>query len=407
MDNEAIRAQFPSLSRLENGRPTVFFDNAAGTQVPQRCIDRIVDYLATSNANSHGAFATSVRTDALVSETRAAVADLLGASDPAEVAFGANMTTLTQAFARAFGRDLREGDEIVTTRLEHEANVSPWLGLGEEHGVCVRFADINEDATIDLDSLAEQINGRTKLVAVGYASNAFGTINPVRRVAELAHSVGALCFVDAVHYAPHGAIDVVALGCDLMVCSVYKFFGPHVGVLWGRRDVLEKVRAFHLRTVADAIPDKFETGTLNHSAIAGTLGALEYLESLGDGATRRERLVRAFSAIGDAELALTLRALELFRSVPRVRLHGLAGADSVRDRVATFAITVEGHAPLDVAEACARDGINVWNGNYYALEPMTRLGLEADGGAVRVSLVHYNTVDEIERLAATLQSLVA
>ncbi len=405
MDVTSIRAQFPALAPDHDGRATVFFDNAAGTQVPTRCVDRMVDYLTRSNANLGGVFETSIRSDELMDEAHRAAADFVGAADADEVAFGANMTTLTQAFARAFGRDLAEGDEIVTTRLEHDANVAPWLTLQEDLGVRVRFADIRDDATIDLDSMAAAITDRTKLVAVGLASNAFGTINPVSRVAELAHEAGAICFVDAVHYGPHGLIDVAALGCDVLACSVYKFFGPHVGVLWGRREVLERVRAVHLRTVPDAIPNKYETGTLNHEGIAGSLGALEYLESLGEGETRRDRFRSAFDAIAGYERTLTERALDLFAAHAHVRVHGITDRARLDERVPTFAITAEGHTPREIASACSEADINVWNGNYYALEPMTRLGLQEHGGAVRVSLVHYNTLEELNRLGEVLGSL--
>jgi cysteine desulfurase family protein (TIGR01976 family) len=401
MDIARIRAQFPALEA-----PTVFFDNAAGTQVPRRVVDRMVDYLRSSNANLGGVFPTSVRSDALFVEARRAIADLLGATDPDEVAFGANMTTLTQAFARAFGRTLGEGDEIVTTRLEHDANVAPWLALEAERGVRVRFADLHtEDATLDVESLRDQLSDRTRLVAVGLASNAFGTINPVARIAALAREAGALSFVDAVHYAPHGPIDVGALGCDVLLCSVYKFFGPHVGVLWGRRDVLERIPAYHLRTVEDRIPDKFETGTLNHEGIAGTLGAVEYLESLGAGASRRERLTNALETIQGRERRLAEELLDVFESHAHVRVHGITDRARLAERVPTFAITAAGIDPRTVASLCAEAGINVWSGNYYALEPMTRMGLEATGGAVRVSLVHYNTPAEIARLDALLGQL--
>jgi cysteine desulfurase family protein (TIGR01976 family) len=405
MDVTKIRSEFPALAPRADGGATVYFDNAAGTQVPRRCIDRVVDYLTTSNANTAGAFGTSVRTDALLDEARRASADFLGASDHAEVAFGANMTTLTQFFARGIGRTLREGDEIVTTRLEHDANVAPWLELERERGVRVRFADITPEATIDLESLAAAITDRTRLVAVGLASNAFGTINPVARVAAMAHDAGALCFVDAVHFGPHGLVDVAALGCDVLVCSAYKFFGPHVGVLWGRREVLERVPVAHLRTVPDAIPDKYEVGTLDHEGIAGTLGALEYLESLGAGATRRERFRSAFAAIVAYERDLAARALDLFGSFRHVTVHGITDPSRLSERVPTFAITVDGRTPREVAEACAAADVNVWSGNYYALEPMTRLGLEERGGAVRVSLVHYNLAEELGRLGAVLASL--
>jgi cysteine desulfurase family protein (TIGR01976 family) len=365
----------------------------------------VVDYLTTSNANTAGAFGTSVRTDALLDEARRAAADFLGASDPAEVAFGANMTTLTQFFARGVGRSLGEGDEIVTTRLEHDANVAPWLELERERGVRVRFADITPEATMDLESMAAAITDRTRVVAVGLASNAFGTINPVARVAAMAHDAGALCFVDAVHFGPHGLVDVAALGCDVLVCSAYKFFGPHVGIIWGRRDVLERTRVAHLRTVPDVIPDKYEVGTLDHEGIAGTLGALEYIESLGEGATRRERFRSAFGEIVAWERELSARALEMFATHSNVTVHGIADRSRLAERVPTFAITVDGHTPREVAEACAAADVNVWSGNYYALEPMTRLGLEERGGAVRVSLVHYNLAEELDRLGAVLASL--
>jgi cysteine desulfurase family protein (TIGR01976 family) len=404
MDVTRIRSEFPALHVQPDGDVRVFLDNAAGTQVTQRCLDRINDYLLCSNANLGGVFPRSHRSDALIAEGRAAVADLLGATDPREICFGQNMTTLTQAFARAFGRTCRDGDEIVTTRLEHEANVSPWLAL-EERGVVVRFADIRtSDVTIDLESLASQLCSRTRLVAVGLASNTFGTINPVRQVARLAHDAGALCFVDAVHYAPHGPLDVAELECDFLVCSVYKFFGPHVGVLWGRAEALESIPPYHLRTVPACIPDKFETGTLNHEGIAGALGAIDYLEQLGPPApTRRHRLLAAMTAIRQYECELSTLMNELLTRMPYVRLHGIAGAERVGERVPTFALTVDGLTPQSVAERLASLGIDVWHGHNYALEPVTRLGLT--DGVVRVSPVHYNTAEELLVLAAALEQI--
>lgn len=407
-DVELIRAEFPALAPRAGQPATVFFDNAAGTQVPLRSIDRVVEYLCEYNANLGGVFPTAVRSEAMIAECRAAMADFLGASDPGEVAFGANMTTLTQMFARAFGRDLAPGDEIVTTRLEHEANVGPWIAL-EEQGVRVRFADIDPaTATIDLESLAEQIGPRTRLVACGLASNAFGTINPVRRIVDMAHAAGALCSVDAVHYGPHGLIDVAELGCDMLVCSAYKFFGPHVGIMWGRREVLDRVRAYHLRTVPAAIPDKFETGTLNHEGIAGVHGALDYLLSLEDEhGSRRERFARVFAGIAAYERELSARLLDVFAGHEHVRVYGITDRSRLAERVPTFAVTVAGHTPREVAERLSADGINAWHGNYYALEPMTRLGLQANGGAVRISLVHYNTMREIDALDRSLAGLVS
>lgn len=413
MNLKSIREQFPSLSLKSKDRQTIFFDNAAGTQVASQCINRLTKYFLTSNANTGGVFETSLRSDELIETTRQRVADFIGAKDPQEVAFGPNMTTLTQAFARAFGRSCQEGDEIITTSLEHEANISPWLGLATERGIKVRFVDINlEDMTINLDSLREQLSSRTRLVAVGYASNAFGTVNPVQEVAKLAHSVGALCFVDAVHYSPHGLIDVAELDCDVLVYSIYKAFGPHVGVIWGKREVMEPTKAFHLRTVKNIIPDKFEVGTQNHEGIAGALGSLEYFELLPTflgkeikkDAKCSETLRLAMTSIRDYEKTISEKLLETFAKHSHVKVYGITDLNRLDERVPTFAINVDNHSAKETATKLATAGINAWSGNYYALEPMTRLGLEERGGAVRISLVHYNTFEEIEYLDEVLKS---
>lgn len=414
MNTEQIRQQFPALELKSNGRQTVFFDNAAGTQVTRQCIERVNDYFLTSNANTGGVFQTSRRSDELIETCRQGVADFIGAKDPNEVAFGPNMTTLTQAFARAFGRSCQPGDEIITTALEHEANISPWLGLAATQGVKVKFIDISlDDMTIKLDSLREQLSTKTRLVAVGYASNAFGTVNPVREVADLAHSVGAICFVDAVHYSPHGLIDVTELGCDVLAYSIYKAFGPHVGVIWGKRKLMEELQTFHLRTVKNIIPDKFEVGTQNHEAIAGALGSLEYFESLPtifglsdtEANTRAAKLGLAMNSIREFEKTISKKLLELFAKHSKVTVYGITDINRLNERVPTFAINVEGFLAKEVATHLASFGINVWSGNYYALEPMLRLGLEEKGGAVRISLVHYNTLEEIDLLDEALGSL--
>ncbi len=414
MNTEQIRKQFPSLELKSNGRQTIFFDNAAGTQVARQCIDRVNEYFLTSNANTGGVFETSKRSDELIETCRQRVADFIGAKDPDEVAFGPNMTTLTQAFARAFGRSCQAGDEIITTALEHEANISPWLGLEATQGVKVKFVDIClDDMTIKLDSLREQLSSKTKLVAVGYASNAFGTVNPVAEVAKLAHSVGAICFVDAVHYSPHGLIDVTELGCDVLAYSIYKAFGPHVGVIWGKRQLMEQLQTFHLRTVKNIIPDKFEVGTQNHEGIAGALGSLEYFESLpllcelsdSSNQTPATKLRLAMNSIREYEKNISQKLLEVFAKHSKLTVYGITDTNRLNERVPTFAINIEGYSAKEVATHLASFGINVWSGNYYALEPMLRLGLEQKGGAVRISLAHYNTFAEIDLLDEALGAL--
>src|SRR5882724_12045582 len=326
LDLTRVRAQFPSLSQTVNGQPAVFLDGPGGTQVPQRVIDAVSDYLKQSNANTHGAFATSQRTDAILDEARSAMADFFNCL-PNEVAFGPNMTTLTYAVSRAIGRELAAGDEILLTRLDHDANVSPWLAL-EERGVKIQFIDIREDdCTLNMDDLISKITDHTKLVAVGYASNAVGTINPIKEIVHRAHRHGALTYVDAVHYAPHGPIDVASLGCDFLVCSTYKFFGPHMGVLYGGDEFLERFRPYKLRANTDSIPNCWEWGTLNHECIAGITACVEYLADLGRKAvpatsTRREALLAAYSTIQQHERALFEQLVIGLRAIPGLKLYG-------------------------------------------------------------------------------------
>src|SRR5580692_1431474 len=281
LDLTHIRAQFPSLAQTVNGHPAAFLDGPGGTQVPQRVIDAIANYLRSDNANTGGAYATSGRTDAMIAGARSAMADFLHCGAD-EVVFGPNMTTLTFAMSRAIGREFKPGDEIVVTRLDHDANVSPWLAMAEDRGVTVRWAEIHDaDCTLDMADLASKINSKTKLVAAGYASNAVGTINPVREIVRLAHAAGALAYVDAVHYGPHGLIDVAALDCDFLVCSTYKFFGPHMGVLFGKREHLQRFHPYKVRPLTDAVPNRWEWGTLNHECIAGITACVDYLADLG------------------------------------------------------------------------------------------------------------------------------
>uniref|UniRef100_A0A7C3KFL4 Cysteine desulfurase-like protein n=1 Tax=Oscillatoriales cyanobacterium SpSt-418 TaxID=2282169 RepID=A0A7C3KFL4_9CYAN len=406
-----IRAQFPALRQEMNGHPVVFLDGPGGTQVPNRVIDAIANYLLTSNANLHGAFITSVRTDALVERARSAVADFLGC-DADEVVFGANMTTLTQAMSRSIGRELQPGDEILVTNLDHDANVSCWLAL-EERGVIVRTVDIHlTDCTLDLTDLEHKLNPRTKVVAINYASNAVGTISNVAEVIRMAHAVGAWVFVDAVHYAPHGLINVRSLDCDFLVCSAYKFFGPHVGILYGKREHLTRLRPYKPRPAPDAIPYRWETGTLNFEGIAGTIAAIEYLTDLGRQMTpmisnRRHALTTAMVTIQEYERSLSAYLIPHLLEIPGVTLYGITEPSQFAWRTPTVGIRVAGYSPLELATQLGDRGIFAWNGNFYALNLIQRLGLEADGGLLRLGCMHYNTLEEVQRLLHVLHEIVA
>ncbi len=411
IDAARIRSQFPSLSQTLDGQPVVFFDNPGGTQCPQVVIDAVANYLAHDNANHGGAFATSRRSDAMLADAHQAMADMLGASSPDEIVFGANMTTLTFGVSRALGRWLSPGDEIIVTHLDHDANVGPWLHVAADRGAVVRWVDINPaDCTLDLDTLRRQLSPRTKLVAVGYASNAVGTINDVETVTAMAHAAGALVYIDAVQYAPHGPVDVQSIGCDFLACSPYKFFGPHVGVLYGRRDLLNRLEAYKVRPAVNQPPDKFETGTLNHEGIAGTRAAVEYLASLGDhlappGSSRAARVHASMAAIQAHEQELSAHLLRGLNSIAGVRVRGIADPCRTEERVPTVSFTMDQRSPRQIAERLGESGIFVWDGNFYALALTERLGLEASGGLLRVGLAHYNTADEVDRLIRELRRL--
>jgi cysteine desulfurase family protein (TIGR01976 family) len=410
---EAIRAEFPALSRRQAGVAYSYLDGPGGTQVPRRTIAAMAGYLERSNANHEGAFATSEESDAILADAHAAAADFLGASGADEVAFGQNMTTLTFAISRAIGRTLKAGDEIVVTRLDHDANVAPWLALEEERGVTVRWVGVREaDCTLDLDDLDRALGPRTRLVAVGLASNAIGTVNPIPRIVDMAHAVGAWTYVDAVHAAPHIPIDVVALDTDFLVCSPYKFFGPHLGLLYGKRERLEQLAAYKVRPAPSEPPGKWETGTLPGEAIAGLLGTFDYLSWLGrqfggadESATRRTVLVAAMNAIGATERELARSALAALGSVPGLNLRGIVDPARLDERVPTFAFTMAGLSPRQIATELGKRGIAVWDGDYYAYELIRALGLAESGGMVRVGFVHYNEPAEIERLARALHEM--
>ena len=416
LDSALIRSQFPSLDR-----PAIFFDNPGGTQIARSSAERIQRYLLECNANHEGAFATSRQSDAILDEAHAAMADFLNAARPEEIIFGANMTTLTLHISRSLARQLKPGDEIVVTRLDHDANISPWLLVAEDRGCKVTWIDFDpQDCTLKLDEFEQALERKPRIVAFGYASNAVGTINPVRKITEMAHAAGALVYVDAVQYAPHGPIDVQALGVDFLVCSSYKFFGPHAGILYGRYELLEQIKAYKVRPAPNSLPGKFETGTQNHEGIAGVLGALEYFEWLGKtfGAGqeeglrergysgRRLELKKGLTALRAYEFELSRALLATLGQVPGLRLYGLAEPRKLDQRVPTFSFTLEGKQPRAVAEALAEAGIYVWDGNYYALAVTERLGVEASGGMVRVGAVHYNTLEEVARLGEVLKSIL-
>jgi len=410
LDLAWVRAQFPSLSQTVNGQPAVFLDGPGGTQVPQRVIDAISSYLAGNNANTCGAFATSRRSDTMIAEARAAMADFLHCGSD-EIVFGTNMTALTFAMSRAIGRELGPGDEILLTRLDHDANFSPWKAL-EERGVTIRIAEINEsDCTLDMRDLASKITSKTKLVAVGLASNAVGTINPVREIIQLAHRVGAVTYIDAVHYAPHSLIDVQALDCDFLVCSTYKFFGPHMGVLFGKREHLQRLQPYKVRANTNAIPNCWEWGTLNHECIAGIAACVEYLAGLGrhmnpSAASRRAAIVAAFDAIQQHERSLMEKLIQGLLKIPGLKLYGISDPACFAERCPTIVVRIAGHTPLELATKLGDRGFFTWDGNYYALNLTERLDVEKDGGFLRIGLAHYNTSEEVARLLAALREII-
>jgi cysteine desulfurase family protein (TIGR01976 family) len=416
-DVDALRGEFPALARRgPDGRAAAFLDGPGGTQVPQRVIDAVSDYYTNHNANAGGAFVTSEASDAMVDEAHAAVADFLGAASPDEIKFGYNMSTLTLHIGRSIGATLKPGDEIVVTTLDHEANVSTWEAMAADRGVTVRKVDIrDDDVTLDLEDLESKLSERTRLVAVGYASNAVGTINPVKEIVARAHEVGALSFIDAVAYAPHGPIDVRDLDTDFLVCSAYKWFGPHLGALYGKADVLDRLPAFKVRPAHD----RFETGTANFEGIAGTLAATDYLRDVGRsygdvtdapgaaaGSERRRELVAGMTAIVAYEQELVARLIAGLAAIPGVTIHGITEPDRAAERVPTVSVSLDGVTPRSAAEALGRQGIFVWDGDFYATGLIERLGKTEVGGVLRLGLVHYNTADEVDRTLEALGTLL-
>jgi cysteine desulfurase family protein (TIGR01976 family) len=408
-DVAALRRRFPALSLEQDGRPIAFFDGPGGTQVPDTVIDAVARYYRESNANADGAFLTSRRSDAIIAEAHTAMVDMLGAADAGEIKFGPNMTTLTFHISRSITAGMTPGDEIIVTGLDHHGNVDPWLGAARDRGLTVRTWEPRlEDCTLDLADLDELLGRRTKLIAIGWASNAVGTINPVAEIVRRAHAAGAWSYIDAVHAAPHLPIDVKAIDTDFLACSTYKFFGPHVGVLYGRADLLDSLTSYKLKPAHD----RFETGTQNHEGLAGVIAAVDYLAGIGAtyGAAaaadpRGERVHAAMTAIRAHEMDLYARLADGLEAIPGTRLYGITDRARFGDRTPTAALTLDGHGPRAISEALGREGIATWDGDFYATGLIERLGLSETGGVVRIGLTHYNTADEVDRVVDALAGI--
>jgi cysteine desulfurase family protein (TIGR01976 family) len=393
-----VRADFPVFERRVGGRPIAFFDGPGGSQVPRAVADAVRDYLLMHNANTHGFFATSEETDAAITGARERVAALLNAPSPREVAFGANMTTLTFHLSRSLGREWGPGDEVIVSQLDHQANVAPWRRMAEDRGMTVHVVPFSaETFSLDLDALDGLISPQTRLVAVGAASNAIGTVSDVARVAARARAAGALTFVDAVHYTPHRLPDVQAWGCDFLACSAYKFFGPHVGILWGRAEHLERLMPYKVPPASDAAPERWETGTLNHEGIVGTGAAVDWIAGLaGDPAnTLRESLRRGYAAMHRHESRLFARLYAGLTAIPGVRVYG---PPEDGERTPTAGFTIEGVGPDEAARRLGAEGVFVWNGDFYATTVCDVLGLSDCGGLIRAGIAPYTTEDDVERL---------
>lgn len=417
LDPTIIRSQFPALQQQTGA---IFFDNPGGTQIARQSLERVTAYLTQHNANHGGAFASSLKSDAVLEEAHVAMADFYNAAHPAEIIFGNNMTTLTFYISRSIARSWNPGDTIVVTRLDHDANVTPWVLAAQERGVRVRWVDFDvEDGTLKLDDFAAAMELHPRLVAVGYASNALGTINPVKQLVQLAHAAGAQVYIDAVQYAAHGPLDVQDIDCDFLVSSAYKFFGTHAGILYGKYDLLDRLFAYKVRPATNELPGRFETGTQNHEGIAGVLGAIDYLQWVGQTfgqdyretysdrfSGRRLQLKQAMAAIRAYEFEISRAVLGVLAGIPGLHLYGLSDMERLGERVPTFSFTLKGWQPRQAAEALARQNIYVWDGNYYAINVTERLGLEQLGGMVRVGPVHYNTLEEVERLQEALLGVV-
>lgn len=416
-DIQSIRTKFPALQNVQqNNRPCIFFDAPGGTQVPRSVIEAMANYFQCQNANTHGRFHTSEETDRLIYAARQAMADFLGATSPQNIVFGQNMTTLTFHLSHALSNWLEPGDEIIVTRLDHDANISPWLAL-QRRGVRIKWVDFRPpECELCMEEFAANISSRTRLIATGYASNAVGTINPIRDIVRLARENNIFTFIDAVHYAPHGLIDVQDLDCDFLVCSAYKFFGPHVGIAYLKPAIAEQLAADKVRPQENHPPEKFETGTLNHEGLAGVIAAVEYLAELyhyypkddekNPPASRREKLCAAMQGLRRYEIELSRTMLQGLQSIQNINIYGIASEDSLDRRTPTFAITAKNQNSADLAAALGERGMFVWDGDFYAMEVVNRLQLQNRGGLVRIGMVHYNTPEEIIEFLDALREIV-
>ena len=419
-DLDAVRARFPALAIQDDGVSRIYFDNPAGTQVPQSVVDAMNNCLLYANANLGGPFETARRADAIYDEVHDAMADLLNAGSPKEIVFGQNMTTITLHMSRSIGKLLKSGDEIVLSRMDHDANIAPWLLLARDLGLEVRWLPFNtETFEFDDDALDKVLTDKTRLVCVGAASNLLGTIHDVKSICEKARAAGALSYIDAVQYTPHVSTDVQDMGCDFLVCSAYKFFGPHQGILYGRQDLLESLDPYKLRTASNELPGRFETGTQSHEGMAGTTAAVDYFASIGESMAtdyfdryssfdgRRQAVHAALDLLIDYEATLASRLIEGLQQIQGVRIYGVTDPDAMDRRVPTVSITLDGHHPDAVGEALGQRGIFCWTGNYYALEGTRFLGIEDSGGTVRLGPVHYNSLDEVDQVLNALSDIAS
>ena len=419
LDLSAIRSRFPALSIHDGDTPRIYLDNPGGTQVPQSVVDRMTDYLVKNNANLGGAFRTSLDSDAAVAEAREAMADFLNAPSASEIVFGQNMTSLTLHLSRSIGRHFGAGGEVILSRMDHDANVYPWLAMARDFGWDVRWLPFDTDTyEFDLRLLEAKLTKRTRLVCIGAASNLLGTINDVKSAARMAHTVGAWLYVDAVQAAPHTTIDVQDIGCDFLVCSAYKFFGPHQGILWGKREVMERLEPYRVRPAPSELPDCFESGTQSHEGMAGTAAAVDYIAWIGETMAReyhsghaafearRRNLRAALDLIFASEQELSRHLIDGLHRIPGLRVLGISAEEGMRRRVPTVSFTVAGASPAFLEESLARRNIFVWSGNYYALEPAAALGIADTGGALRVGPAHYNSKPEIDEFLEALDATV-